>query len=413
MNIWLITQGEPLKDKKVRPYKTGVLSEMLVSNGHRVTWWTSTFDHQSKSYIFNNDQSVLIGDRLEMVYLHSFVSYNKNISIRRIINHRIVANKFYCISESKATPDLIYCSFPTIELAYAAVQYARRKSIPVVVDTRDLWPDIFIHPFPKIFHRFLKVILTDYFRKTEYIFKNVDGITAVSEKYLNWSLKYGKRKISLYDGVFPLAYNKKDQDFENDFDVELTEKGVSPDKLTVWFVGTFGHTYDLSTVIHGARILEKEKIENIQFVITGDGENMKRLVNQAKGLQNVVFTGWVDQHVLKQLSDIADIGLMAYSKGAPQGFPNKMFEYMSFGIPILSSLQGESEEFIGLNKIGLSYEPESISSFVKNLKYLIEDKLLMRELGKNGKRLLENEYTSDIVYNKLLDYLDRIINDRK
>ena len=77
---------------------------------------------------------------------------------------------------------------------------------------------------------------------------------------------------------------------------------------------------------------------------------MKKWSKLAIGLQNVVFTGWVNKHELKYLSDIADIGLMAYSKGAPQGLPNKIFEYMSSGIPILSSLQGETEDFLKLNK---------------------------------------------------------------
>ena len=104
---------------------------------------------------------------------------------------------------------------------------------------------------------------------------------------------------------------------------------------------------------------------------------------------------------------------MAYSKGAPQGLPNKIFEYMSSGIPILSSLQGETEDFLKIKKIGLSYEPGSVESFIKNLKSLLKDETLRRELGESGKTLLENEFTSEIVYNKLTTYLENVKKNYK
>ena len=133
--------------------------------------------------------------------------------------------------------------------------------------------------------------------------------------------------------------------------------------------------------------------------------NWKKL---AKGLQNVVFTGWANKHELNYLSSIADIGLMSYSIGAPQGLPNKIFEYMSSGVPILSSLRGETKDFLELNRIGLSYEPGSVESFLKKLKTLLKDEALRSDFGKSGKTLLENQFTSEIVYNNLIKYLENI-----
>jgi len=381
---------------------------MMVDKGHQVTWWTSTFDHQSKSYIVDRDKTVSVKGGVEMIYLHSNIGYKKNVSIRRLLNHRFVAKKFEIISDTKSAPDLIYCSFPTIELSYAAVDYAKRNHIPIVVDTRDLWPDIFINPFPKLLHPFIKLILNGYFKQTKYIFKKADGITAVSLNYLNWSLIYGQRKRSLNDEVFPLAYNKYTDINKNYILRDFVKLGVRPTKTIIWFVGTFGQTYDLKTIIQGARILEKHNTENIQFVFTGDGDNMRNWKKLAKGLQNVVFTGWANRHELNYLSSIADIGLMSYSIGAPQGLPNKIFEYMSSGVPILSSLRGETKDFLELNRIGLSYEPGSVESFLKKLKTLLKDEALRSDFGKSGKTLLENQFTSEIVYNNLIKYLENI-----
>ena len=139
---------------------------------------------------------------------------------------------------------------------------------------------------------------------------------------------------------------------------------------------------------------------------------MKKWSKLAKGLQNVVFTGWVNKHELKYLSDIADISLMAYSKGAPQGLPIKYLNTCLRGYLFYHHYKGKQKIFKN-KKIGLSYEPGSVESFIKNLKSLLKDETLRRELGESGKTLLENEFTSEIVYNKLTTYLENVKKNYK
>jgi len=410
MNIWLVTTGEPLQLQNERPHRVGILSNKLVKQNHNVIWWTTTFDHQSKNYIYDNDKEVIISEKLKMTFMHSSIGYRKNVSLNRLINHKLVADKFRRLAESKKTPDIIYCSFPTIDLSYQAVKYGIKNNIPVIIDTRDLWPDIFINPFPKFSHSLINLLLSKYIKQTKYLFKNCESITAVSEKYLNWALNYGSRKRTINDQVFPLAYekhnNSNNDNLTNQIDA-FSKIGINPSKKIAWFVGTFGRTYDLTTVIKSARILENNEVNDIQFVLTGDGEKMNEWSKLAKGLKNVVFTGWVNKPELQYLSSIADIGLMAYSKGAPQGLPNKIFEYMSAGVPILSSLQSETKELLSKNKIGLTYEPLNVDGFVEKLLYLCKDDLLREQMGTSGKELLEKEYTADIVYDRLIQHLEK------
>ena len=44
---------------------------------------------------------------------------------------------------------MIYVSYPIIEYAASAVKYGIKNHVPVIVDIRDLWPDIFNHNLPK------------------------------------------------------------------------------------------------------------------------------------------------------------------------------------------------------------------------------------------------------------------------
>nr|MZG82429.1 glycosyltransferase WbuB [Photobacterium lucens] len=64
MNIWLVMSGEPLSLHGERPHRVGILSEMLVEKGHHVTWWTTTFDHQKKDFLFKETTEINVSDNL-------------------------------------------------------------------------------------------------------------------------------------------------------------------------------------------------------------------------------------------------------------------------------------------------------------------------------------------------------------
>jgi glycosyltransferase involved in cell wall biosynthesis len=401
--------GEPLALNGERPHRIGILSEMLAAEGHNITWWTTTFDHQKKEYLYSKNKSLNVTSALQMFFLHSDIAYRKNISFSRMKNHAEVARSFLAEAEAQPVPDVILCCFPTIDLAYAAVQYGVNHSIPVIVDVRDLWPDIFVDPIPKALRGIARLLLRHQFTKARYVFQNCHGITAVSELYLDWAIAYSGRGQMATDRVFPLGY-QKDKTPSNavkDAEVSLFKLGVDPDKKLVWFVGTFGHTYDLLPVIEAAHHLKHR--DDIQFVFTGDGEKSAEWRRQAASLENIVFTGWVNKAGLDYLSSISSIGLMAYKEGAPQGLPNKVFEYMSAGLPILSSLQAETRDLLEINNIGFTYVANDVKSFLSNLKKLIDDPVCIERMGNNAQALFDEKYSSSIVYREMVKYLTEVI----
>ena len=404
MKIWLVTSGEPIPSENERPHRVGILSQMLVKKGHNVIWWTTTFDHQKKEYIFNENTEVCINENLKRVYLHSKTKYKKNISLERIFNHNEVAKDFKVSLSKYDLPDIIFCSFPTIDLAYISVKFGLQNNIPTIVDVRDLWPDIFLNPFPFILKPFIRFALFSYFTKTKYIFKNAYGITGVSKQYLNFGLNYGQREISERDKVFPLGFDSEGKSKIIINDKDFTQLNINSKYFNIWFVGTFGRTYDLSTVIKVARKLEKTN-PNIKFIFTGDGENMDLWKKESIFLNNIIFTGWVGKNELHYISSKSHIGLMAYSKGAPQGLPNKIFEYMSAGLPILSSLQTETKELISNEKIGISYIPNNPNDLLLKLKTLINNEELLSEMQHNSINTFRGKFESEIIYENLIKFL--------
>jgi len=411
VRIWLITIGEPLPIDSAndRLHRSGMLANLLASKGHEVVWWTSTFDHARKKQRFNIDTSIEINDCFTIRLLHS-IKYKKNMSINRIINHQEIAHKFSKLARLESQPDIILCSFPTIELSLAATKYGKEKNVPVVIDVRDLWPDIIVDLFPKKIRWFVKAALFVFFKNTRKVFRECTSIIGVSDGYLQWGLSYAGRKRNIKDAVFPLCYRKPivtDNQIK-DAKFALRNIGVDSSKIICWFVGMFGKTYNLSTVIDAAHQLDKKGINNVQFVLSGDGENYSKWFKQAQGLSNVVFTGWVDFPQIAYLMSTTDIGLAAYAEGAPQGLPNKIFEYLCAGVPILSSLKGETETLLSSNRCGLTYNANDTEDFLEKFFILINDEELRKKMGSNSTFLFKSHYSIGKVYAHMVNFLEGI-----
>ena len=127
MIVWLVTVGETMPAIEVgdRKMRTSLLGETLSGRGHEVIWWNSTINHRYKRKYFDRDTDVV----WKPGFLIRFIDgplYRRNISLRRYLNHLVVAYRFIRQIRRIAPPDIIYCSFPTPELAAAAVWYGRR-----------------------------------------------------------------------------------------------------------------------------------------------------------------------------------------------------------------------------------------------------------------------------------------------
>jgi glycosyltransferase involved in cell wall biosynthesis len=414
MRVWLIVTGEPLPSESSRPHRIGILAKLMADLGHEVTWWASAFDHQTKTFISNQDKTISHSPRQDIVLMHTSVGYARNLSLQRIRNHQLVARKFEQLAEMATLPDVIFCCFPTIELSQAAVQFGARHGIPTIIDVRDLWPDIFVTPFPTFLRPLIHGLIHGLRKQTRAIFSQCTAVTAISSQYLQWALNYGSRKVPPPTGIFPLSYERHPlTDLERDTcDERLTAMGIDPGRTIIWFVGTFGQTYDLDVVIHAARALSKVR-SDLQFVFSGEGERGPGWQTMAAGLGNVIFTGWIDKTGLASLSQKAAIGLLAYSPDAPQGLPNKIFEYMSAGIPMLSSLQGEAKDLLEQHRIGYSYGSGQGQGFLEKLLLIVDDPAGAKAMGVRAKQVFQEHFAPETVYPALIQFIETIAEQHR
>jgi glycosyltransferase involved in cell wall biosynthesis len=406
--IWLLNIGEPLPTvlDSERRLRMGLLAETLAVQGHEVVWWSSTFDHNYKRQIVDFEQRIPVRGGLDLELLRA-MTYTQNVSLRRFLNHFQIARRFEVRARTAQPPDVILCTVPTIELAASAVAYGRRAGVPVIVDVRDLWPDIFVDIFPRIGQPLARLLLDPLFRTVDRALAGADAITAVSRTYLEWGLRRAGRPASPRDRVFPLGYPRPSApaSAREGAARSLAVRGVDAEKRIIWFVGMFGRTYDLSTVIRAAGQLEAEGVENLQFVLSGAGDRDERWRAEAAGLRSVVFTGWVAAAEIEYLLSVAWAGLVAYAPGAPQSLPNKVFEYMSGGLPVLSSLVGEAEDLLARHGLGVSYRAGDADSLAAAIRTLLQNPTRHRTMGDASRQTYERHYAADVVYNRMAAYV--------
>ena len=409
MNVWLITVGEslPILGRNDRLLRTGLLAERLVQRGHDVLWWTSTVDHFRKQLIVSGEPRLPSSIGAELQFIRGQF-YKKNVSLSRLKNHLEIAHRFRELSRAEEHPDVILCSFPTIELCREAVLYGKEYRIPVVIDVRDLWPDIFLELFPSWIKYIGLLLLRKLFLDAKFALANADAIYAVSKSYLAWGLKKAGRNATNRDKVFPLAYKPSLPTLEDSACLmgKLPDLEVSEAKPIIVFAGTFGQTYDLATVLLGVRKMNLSNAYKPQFVFCGTGELHGEWKALASGLENVYFPGWLSVGELAQLLAWADIGIAAYARGAPQGIPNKVIEYMSAGLPVLCSLPGEARILLESSQCGLYYEAGNAESFATALSGLLFSPSLRAEMGKKSKAIFECKFTSEMVYEDMIDELE-------
>ncbi len=409
MKIWCITIGEPLPiDGSERLLRTGMLVQRLIDRGHVVTWWTSTFDHVRKQHRFETDTTVSCGERLTIVCLHA-MSYRTNVSLRRFWNHYRLAAKFQLAAGQWETPDAIVCSYPTVELASVATRFAKQRGIPIIVDIRDLWPDAIVGLLPTVVRPVVRLGLAHWFRMARGALADATAIVGVSNGYLEWGLRRAHKIRSEYDRVFPIGYEPRSNRPAADVraTVKIEALGIDLSRRIALFIGTFGRTYDLSTVVRAARDSANAGDRSYQFVLCGSGDREQRWRREAGGLSNVLFTGWLQAPEIGVLLRHAWVGLAAYAAGAPQGLPNKLFEYMAAGLPIVCSLGVEGRDFITRHRCGFVYEPGDASRLVDCLREL-KDSSTRARLSANSIAAFESEYSAKGIYERYANYVEEV-----
>lgn len=408
MNIWLLRTSEPMPvvDKDERTLRMGMIAEELSKRGHNVTWFASTFNHFTKQQSFDKDTIVKVKENYYLNLSHA-PAYKKNISLERILNHKVIANKFRKKAKNLKKPDLIYVAYPIIEYAEEAVKYGKKNNIPVIVDIRDLWPDIFNHNLPK----WMRLLASPYIKlmahKAKKIMKNAYAINSISDAMLNWGLEKGNRTKNKMDRYFYIGYNKP-----TNIDVLEEYKEIDKSKFNISFLATINNQFDYEKIAQLARNLE-EKDKNIIINICGDGPQMNELKEQIKGLNNIKLHGWLGKDELSYILKNSQIGLAPYKNtfDFQMSVSNKFAEYIAYNLPIALTSGGYMKSLLEEYNCGISTpDMDRMCDYIVELK---NDRKKYDLISNNAKKLYEENFQAKKIYKDLVDYLEEIVGGKK
>lgn len=406
MKIWLVQIGEPLPlNKKVRKLRTAILADRLVSRGHEVRWWASAFDHNLKVTLFPQDQELRLSPGLALHILKG-CGYAGNISLSRYLDHRLIAAKFRRQAGRLAPPDIVVASMPCHHVAFEAVRYARCRNIPVLVDVRDLWPDIFLTKVKRpLTQKIGRLALNSDFHRLWWLLTKADGVVAVSRGYLAWALGKIGRQESEWDRVFFLGYQPA-SGRTKPLNPPPWLKGQETKKL-ILFIGTFGFSYDLTLVVEAARRLWSAGRDDVRFILAGTGEQAESIRRQSAELTNVLLPGWLDGSRIASLLGQGYLGLVPCIS-ARNTLPNKPFEYLSAGLPLVSSLTGEMAELINEHGLGLNYRAGDLDGLCRALETLLDNPSLRDRMSAHALAFFKEYGDADKIYEEYAEHIENL-----
>lgn len=421
MEIWLITIGEPVPisgNLSARLIRTGQFA-FWASSQAKITWWTSAFDHVNRKFVVEKDSDILINANLQIRLLKG-CGYTSNISLKRYIDQNILAGKLLRRMRAEAhKPDIIVCSVPPVELAAAAVKYGNENGIPVLLDLRDMWPDIFIDHAPAPFRGVARLVLTPLFRQAERVFRDASALIGITEEFVDWGVSKTGRVRNTWDASFPFAYSTVPP-----AESSAAQAGAFWDNngvragdgaLRICFIGTLNRQFDIPTVIKASGMLRERGII-ARFVVCGDGHKLADFKRLAEGNPDILFPGWVDAAAIHVLMCRSSAGLAPLPDRYDflSTINNKSVEYLSAGLPIISCPdKGTLSVFLGKNKCGRSFRYGDAAGLADIIAELSAAPEKRRQMSANAAQAFKENFLADNVNSRIMRHLQLVINEFK
>lgn len=385
---------------------------MLAEKGHKVTWWSSNFCHTSKSFRTQGQACIQVSDNCKIMLLKT-PAYNTNVSLQRIWNHYAYARALRVEGEKcHSRPDVIIASLPPLLAANMALVLANRFGAKGIIDVQDIWPEAFEVAFPGRLKPVVQMVSLPLKRFADRVYDKADGVTAVSQTFLQRTLSVSKDKgkgimvplgvdLNLYrhclgQPVGDVPYIKHDQS-----------------EFWAVYIGTIGKSYDVKTILEAAGRLG-HTYPNIKFFIAGDGPDLSemRLYAESSGLRNTTFTGLLSYLHLTHLLSQCDVGLNAIVASSRTSLPNKVFDYMAAGLPMINSVNGELGDLLRTEQFGVQYEAGNTGSLAQAILELHGNPQQRLSLGQKARRLAEERFDMNREYLRWHEFLGRIVPAR-
>lgn len=293
----------------------------------------------------------------EVNYIHA-KKYKKNISMSRVLSHIDFARNVGKYLD-KMKPDMIYALLPPNSVAGVCSDYKKKNpECKLFYDLIDMWPESFpidgLKSFPLIKYwkklRDVNLLIADHVFTECKLFKN--NLPKINEKKIS--------TLYLFKDISDSFNEYIKSEIENHEYFEHTQ-------LVLGYVGSINNIIDIEAI---SKVINKtcEKYDVLVNVI-GDGESRDRFISALKNAgAEVIYHGKIfDDNVKFQILSKCDYGINMMKDNVMVGLTIKSIDYLSYGIPLISNIKGDTADLIRDNNIGININDEDAFKRIKKI----------------------------------------------
>lgn len=400
MKIAFLTQYYPVSDSTRSLYSD--LMDEISSFGHEIT-------------VFRSEE--------ERVFGRPEVSSRKNITIVSVPTGRVTKTNIMIktanilLTEPRylgamrmhyagSIPDMIIVTTPPITFCSAA-SYYRKKGSMVYLLLKDIFPQnaVDLGMMKK------KGLIYSFFRtKEKTLYKNSDVIGCMSEANKRFLLHHNPFLRKKIIEINPNSIKPSSSHIDTKQGEGLLEEYKIPkEKVKIIYGGNIGKPQGVDFLLE---VLDKSKeIENVHFVICGSGTEYPRLERFVKTHPDhpVTLIEYLENSKYRSFLSRMDIGLIFLDRRFTiPNFPQRVLDYFDFSLPVLAAIDTNTDlgSMLVSKRCGLWSESGDVGAFIKNLEYLVSNPEIRISMGKNGRALLDSEFSVEKSAQLIIDKIN-------
>ena len=396
MHILLIHQAFAALDEAggTRHYE---IAAHLVRHGHNVTIIASHISYLTgKNGVHGGKQE---SDGMVIYRTYTYPALHKSFIHRVISFFSFMISSFFKGLQIRQI-DLVWGTSPPIFQAFSAWLLARLKSVPFLFEVRDLWPAFAIEV--GVLRNPILIRLSLWLER--FLYQHADLVVVNSPGYVEHVKNKGANRVvmipngsdvSMFDPKIKNLKFRKEHDLQN--------------KFLIAYAGAHGLSNDLGIILETAKQLQDDK--KIHFLLIGDGKEKPALMISAKEmkLENITFLDPVPKKQMAEVLAAADacIGILKPLDLYKTTYPNKVFDYMAAGRPVLLAIDGVIRQVVEKAGCGLFVQPGDAEDLAEKSKILRNNPKKAKVMGLAGRKYIMEHFNRVAIADQFLN----IIND--
>lgn len=373
-------------------------ARLLASHGHRVTVIASPVSYITGGQTIAQDQEM---DGVTILRAAVYDAHHKSFFHRVLAFFSFMFSAFW-IGLRVRHVDVVWGTSPPIFQGVTAWALARIKAARFLFEVRDLWPRFAVAV--GVLTNPVLIRLSVWLER--FLYRRADRVMVNSPGFIEHVRSGGAKRVDLIpNGADPGMFTS------DDGRIPFREAHGWQDRFVALYAGAHGMSNDLGVLLDAAYLLKENP--KIQIVFLGDGKEKPALQARAAAmnLPNVTFLRPVPKAEVAHALAGADacIALLKPLDEYKTTYPNKVFDYMAAGKPVVLAIDGVIREVVEAAGCGIFCRPGDATTLANAIRNLAADEAASYTMGLRGREYLQKNFSRATIGGQLLELLEDLV----